>query len=293
MRLEIRYVTSFEYPHPARDSHNVLRACPATTPTQTLISYQVETAPNARVFSHYDYWGTRVDSFGIRPPHRRLVVVADSVVETAPPPIPGNRPPRSALAGEDFLRRHWEYLQPTRHTDWDEALAAEAAELVAGRTDAIDAIQAIHQAAAVALEYSPGATYVGVDVVEVRKAGKGVCQDFVHLALAMYRSQSIPARYVSGYFYAADPAVGAMPEAPEVQVQTHAWLEVALPDFGWWGLDPTNPQEAGPRHVKIGHGRDYDDVLPLRGTYHGPTKHDLAVNVRMTRESMAAYQQQQ
>ena len=39
----------------------------------------------------------------------------------------------------------------------------------------------------------------------------------------------------------------------------------------------------GARHVKIGHGRDYDDVLPLRGLYHGPFHHELEVSVRMPR----------
>ena len=35
--------------------------------------------------------------------------------------------------------------------------------------------------------------------------------------------------------------------------------------------------------MKIGHGRDYDDVLPLRGLYHGPFHHELEVSVRMRR----------
>jgi hypothetical protein len=35
----------------------------------------------------------------------------------------------------------------------------------------------------------------------------------------------------------------------------------------------------GVRHVKIGHGRDYDDVPPLRGTYAGPEESSLDVRV--------------
>ena len=113
--------------------------------------------------------------------------------------------------------------------------------------------------------------------------GAGVCQDFVHLALSLYRSVGIPARYVSGYFYAVDVAGGGAPETEEIAVQTHAWVEVALPGWGWWALDPTNLQPAGERHVKIGHGRDYDDVLPLRGVYYGTSSHKLAVEVGMSR----------
>ena len=86
----------------------------------------------------------------------------------------------------------------------------------------------------------------------------------------MCRSLGIPARYVSGYLFTTDDATGADAEDGDVvSVQTHAWFEAAIPGFGWLALDPTNQQEVGVRHVKIGHGRDYDDVPPLRGVFAG------------------------
>ena len=42
--------------------------------------------------------------------------------------------------------------------------------------------------------------------------------------------------------------------------------------------------------MKIGHGRDYDDVLPLRGVYHGPGDHALEVAVRIQRDAGAQQQ---
>jgi transglutaminase-like putative cysteine protease len=135
----------------------------------------------------------------------------------------------------------------------------------------------------------PGTTKVGVDVNEVLANGEGVCQDFSHVALAMYRAAGFPARYVSGYLYAADQSVGAAPAAAEIEVQTHAWVEVAVPGFGWWALDPTNDHDVGERHVKIGHGRDYDDAPPLRGVYHGEEDHQLGVRVQISREEMESF----
>ena len=284
LRLEIRYVSSFVYADPVRESHNLLRACPAETGHQHLVSYDLSIQPTGRVHSYTDYWGTRVDAFGVNAHHDRLEVVADSLVETRSPPQPEDDPPVATLAGADFRVRHGQYLMPTAHTGWNGGTVAGAAEGVVARAAAVFDVVGDR------LQYAPGATYVGMDVNEVFENGLGVCQDFAHLALAMLRAEGIPARYVSGYFYASP--VGEAPRDAEIEVQTHAWLEVAVPGFGWWGFDPTNRQAAGARHVKIGHGRDYDDVAPLRGVYHGSADHDLGVSVRISREQMSAVPQQ-
>jgi transglutaminase-like putative cysteine protease len=92
----------------------------------------------------------------------------------------------------------------------------------------------------------------------------------------------IAARYVSGYFYASDPTNAGASETDEIRVATHAWVEVAVPEWGWWAIDPTNASPVGERHVKIGHGRDYDDVTPLRGVYYGQSDHHLAAEVTMS-----------
>ena len=74
-----------------------------------------------------------------------------------------------------------------------------------------------------------------------------------------------------------------------MEVDTHAWLEVLLPDGGergepvWVGVDPTNRARAGERYVKIGHGRHYDDVPPTKGVYRGGGPADLSASVVMTR----------
>jgi transglutaminase-like putative cysteine protease len=99
----------------------------------------------------------------------------------------------------------------------------------------------------------------------------------------MCRSVGIPARYVSGYLFTLSDSTGEDAEGDVVTVQTHAWLEAAVPFVGWIALDPTNRQQVGERHVKIGHGRDYDDVQPLRGVYAGVAPADVEVSVEMRR----------
>jgi transglutaminase-like putative cysteine protease len=65
-----------------------------------------------------------------------------------------------------------------------------------------------------------------------------------------------------------------------------------MPGLGWWGVDPTNAQPVGELHVKIGHGQDYQDVMPLRGVYHGGADHQLGVQVRISRERLSQMAEQ-
>ncbi len=287
MRLEIRYVTEFDYHATVRESHNELRACPAELPWQRLLRYDVAVEPACRIHTFTDHWGTRVDAFGIRHDHDLLRVVADATVEMGDWPGPPDEVPLEAL-DPAFSRRHAPFVHPSAHTQWDLTIAEAARDLAAGAGGAVDLAGRVMTGVHQTLDYVPGATYVGVSPGEVFAAGQGVCQDYAHLAIAMCRSLGMPARYVSGYFHAADQSVGLEPEEAEIEVQTHAWVEVAIPGFGWWALDPTNDQTVGSRHVKIGHGRDYDDTLPLRGVFHGPPEHDLGVKVLMTRDRLAA-----
>ena len=89
------------------------------------------------------------------------------------------------------------------------------------------------------------------------------------------------ARYVSGYFFASSDATGADVDGDEVEVQTHAWFEAAIPGWGWLALDPTNAQQVGSRHITIGRGRDYDDVPPVRGIYSGGGRPNTEASVEM------------
>jgi transglutaminase-like putative cysteine protease len=104
-----------------------------------------------------------------------------------------------------------------------------------------------------------------------------VCQDFAHLVLAALRGVGVPARYVSGYLYPEDEA----PVGHTVVGQSHAWVEAWTGD--WFGVDATNGRPVGDHHVIVARGRDYADVTPLKGVYHGPPSESPGVQVELTR----------
>lgn len=293
MRFDISYTTRFAYERDVVESQNELRAAPTADARQKVVHYDVRTVPSSRVFSYTDYWGTRVDAFGVRGAHDELVVVADATVETAAPHVLAASP-RFSDVTPAFRDEHLEYLERSLHADWGDAIEAEvAAKRDASDDDLVGFVLALHRLVGTSCTYAPGATYVGVSVDDVWSAREGVCQDFAHLLVSMCRAAGVPARYVSGYLFTGDDSTGQDVDGDRVRVQTHAWVEVAIPGHGWLGLDPTNRQQVGERHVKIGHGRDYDDVSPMRGVYGGNAQHTLDVTVDMHRASAVEAQVQQ
>ncbi|MBU6329060.1 MAG: transglutaminase family protein [Acidobacteria bacterium] len=289
MRLDIRYRSSFTYDGLVRESQNELRACPCTDEFQQLISYRVTTSPTAKVVSSTDYWGTRVDAFGTRAPHSSLEVLAEATVDTRDRPLPMGMSRPELLVEPAFVDRHAEYLERTPHADWGPEIVRLAAEQTAAAGgDVVGWVLALHRLVGATLRYERGVTSVGVPVDEVLAHGHGVCQDFAHLAVALCRSRGVPARYVSGYLFTRDettlpPADAAEDPDDAVRVQTHAWFEAAIPGHGWFALDPTNQTAVGQRHVKIGHGRDYADVQPLRGVFSGGAGASVTPDVEIRR----------
>ena len=126
-------------------------------------------------------------------------------------------------------------------------------------------------------EYRQGATYVDSTIEDLLDVGAGVCQDFVHLGLCAAPPPR-DRRAICLGLPVRDRTGTAVEES--VEVDTHAWLEALLPvlDGGepvWVGADPTNRGLAGENHVKIGHGRHYADVPPIKGVYRGTAEAEL------------------
>jgi transglutaminase-like putative cysteine protease len=285
MHFAIRYLTEYRYDGPVTDNLNALRVKPATTPTQRVDDFGVRVEPQTRLHQHLDYYGTTVIEFGISKPHESLSIDVRARVATSPPPSP---PAGSWAELESGAYRTvgGEFLLP--HGEPDDLRIDELVGLVRADTP-LGALERVAQVIPDRFEYRSGVTYVGSTVEDLLEAGAGVCQDFAHLALVLLRRNGIAARYVSGYLFA--PADGDE-EAASAEVDTHAWLEALLPGADgreplWVGVDPTNRCLPGETYVKIGHGRHYADVPPVKGVYRGSASAELDVSVRMQRTDIA------
>ena len=283
MHFAIRFLTEYHYDAPVTDNLNALRVRPATTSTQRCDEFHTRIEPEARVSRHLDYFGTEVLEFGVPTSHEQLTIDVRARVVTAPPPDP---PAGSweSLRSPSYIDAAGEFALP-----WQDQPAVAGIESLEQALDAESPLQALELLCDLIpdrFEYRPGATYVGSQVSDLLQAGAGVCQDFVHLSLILLRRRGIAARYVSGYLWAAPEDHGN----DSLEVDTHAWLEALLPGENghgepvWVSADPTNRRLAdGETHVKIGHGRFYADVPPVKGLYMGGASSDLTAWVTMSR----------
>lgn len=276
-RIGIRHVTGYTYREPVTSSYNEARITPISSVRQLALESAVEVAPAASVYRYWDWWGTLVHAFDLHDPHDELVVTGTSIVETSGPVEPPAEPASWAdLAAEDVRDRYAELLAPSRYVPLDEAVADLAREVGAG-LDPIETCESVVAAVRARMSYAPGTTTVRTRASDALAIGSGVCQDFTHIALAMLRCRGIPARYVSGYLH---PTSGAEP-GRTVAGQSHAWIEAWVGD--WIPFDPTNGGPVGERHVVVGRARDYADLAPLNGIFHGGPAKALGVRVELTR----------
>jgi transglutaminase-like putative cysteine protease len=282
MNFAIRYLTSYEYDADVVDNLNALRVKPAGSGGQRCDEFSVRLSPEVRLHRHADYFGTEVVEFEVSRPHRRLTIDVRARVTTKPRPEPPQatwdalRDPAYREAGGEFLLQTDDAAE---HPVMRELLATTRAV-----SSPLAMLLLICDLIPDTFEYRQGATYVDSTVEHMLDLGAGVCQDFVHLALCLLRHHGIAARYVSGYLF----TTAHDGDVESVEVDTHAWLEALLPvpeggEPVWVGADPTNRGLAGENHVKIGHGRHYADVPPIKGVYRGMANATLNASVTMTR----------
>jgi transglutaminase-like putative cysteine protease len=279
-RLRISHVTDVKYAGPVLTSFNEARMTPLTLPTQITLESRVTVGPGpVPVWTYNDYWGTYVSAFELPDAHDDLVIRATSTVETEPfPGIPpaSQRPTWAELTAEATAGRLLEMTLPTPLTTLDPSVSGEVVAELAGLTPD-EAAAAISARVRDRITYLPGATGVRTNAHEAWDKGQGVCQDMAQVAVSLMRAAGLPARYVSGYLH---PKASAEPGTTAIG-QSHAWIEYWA--GSWTALDPTSGADVGERHVVVARGRDYTDVPPLKGIYHGSPQSDMDVTVEVTR----------
>jgi transglutaminase-like putative cysteine protease len=275
-RIATTHVSTYRYKTEVISSYNETRMSPVSSKRQTVLESQISTSPASSTFHYRDYFGTSVYSFDLHQPHDVLTITSQALVETTPPRPLDYNVSWDQLRRSDVRDTFCEYLSESQYVDLNaetSALSERFSTLSTPTAAAVEICSYLQEQ----LTYLPGSTSVTTTATDVLRQRSGVCQDFAHLALRLLRNLGVPARYVSGYLYPLE----------EVEIgdrhigESHAWIEIWL--GGWYGLDPTNGAEVGERHVTVAKGRDYADVKPFHGIYHGGELKSLTVTVELVR----------
>ncbi len=265
MKLAVFHRTTFIYAMPVTQSVNTLHLEPRTFPYQKTISALIRIIPATRVRRFTDLFQNITHHFELPGEHSRLEIESRIRVHNLPLDISQlSRDATLAAYSDSSVREQvWPYLQESRWVSRHPEVWRQALDVTSGLVSIFDQATALMQWIYQEFTYDPGATNVNTHLEEAFQMRRGVCQDFTHVMLGLCRAVGISARYASGYLYNGprDTLVGAQ--------ASHAWAEVYLPAAGWIGFDPTNNTLADERYVKVSVGRDYEDVAPVRGSYHG------------------------
>lgn len=284
-RYTIIHRTRYSYDYEASESYSQVKISPLETLCQSVNSHWIEVSPDVPMFSHRDYFGNLVHEFSVPFRHSYLEITATSDVTLF---APSHEPLNSLMKikeAKEWLDKYqlefYDYLNPSIFVPITEEVRNFAKKILDPERRLTDAIIDLNQIFTKEFKYKSGATNINTPIDEVIQKRMGVCQDFSHTMIAALRSAGIAARYVSGYIESYDPD-SKQPEMVGAE-QSHAWLDVYIPDFSWFGLDPTNNMISSEKHMRVGLGRDFRDVSPVRGTFKGSGRQSLEVDVKMRR----------
>jgi transglutaminase-like putative cysteine protease len=279
-KLEITHITRYSYTDSAQDSVNEIRLTPLTDNRQSCYHHAITTEPVSAFFTYSDYFHNRVHAFTVNKLHRELTIKMVSTVVTHennnnPISVPSLYEDKALRSGDEFQNEYAEYLLPTSYTGLTIELKAYSDAILDDGIPLYDLLQTIYTTINRDFTYDVSATSVQTTVGEMLKLRRGVCQDYSHFMITICREKGIPARYVSGYHFVGDLQGGSA----DFTQASHAWVECLIPGSGWFGYDPTNNCEVNWRYIKLGHGRDYNDIVPVKGVYRGSGTQDLEVIV--------------
>jgi transglutaminase-like putative cysteine protease len=270
MKFEILHRTQYTYAVPVRESFNELRLQPFSDERQAVDSFLLKILPATRLQHYRDFYLNCVHHFEIVEPHTALLIESRVNVTTRGAgglALEARPAPMSSLKDALPLGRCYDFVQASTYVDLSPETWRLAIDATQGESDVWQIALKLMRFVNGHLSYQSKSTNVHTHMQDVLQQRRGVCQDFAHVLLGFCRTLRIPALYVSGYL------------ATEAASATHAWVEVFVPGHGWQALDPTHNRVPDEQYVKIGVGRDYADVAPVKGTYKGTTERTMNVEV--------------
>ena len=251
-RLHFYYDTLLEFQQAVTGHAFALRCVPPSFPGQEILDVSLSLSPGTACSWQKDSFGNLLQIGRIEEPHNHFRYTVQGTAE-----IDLNR--RIPEPAHPVFRFPSRLTIPSRDMrEWLDGLSLPEG--------AYDRAIALSQAVHASMAYVPGTTGVKTTAQEAFLKKAGVCQDFVHVYLALARQAGLTARYVNGL--------------PEGEGASHAWCEVWLNGL-WVGIDPTRGKLVDEGYLRLSVGRDFVDCPVERGIFLGFTHQCQTVTTRV------------
>ncbi len=259
MHLKIRHRTEYRYETPVRYSIQELRLTPPSIAGQQIDKWKISTPIKAA--NSTDTFGNVCSVFVQETPYTSMMIEAEGEIHT-----------QDAYEFIDDAKAISPYylLQQTNLTEAsEEMLKYFSADLP--KTNSVEEVLKLATAVQKAIEYVPGNTNFATTAAQSFTVKSGVCQDHAHVMLSLCRTSQIPARYVSGYFFAE--------ESPNLA--SHAWIDFCsdIEKGIWISVDITHACLIDSRHIRLAIGRDYYSAAPVKGVRTGGGGEELTATI--------------
>ncbi|MEO6093084.1 MAG: transglutaminase family protein [Novosphingobium sp.] len=289
MKYQVSHVTTVEYATAVRLAQFNIRLRPAAWPGQTVSDYALLIDPPP--WTRTDAEGAYVvneSKLRLRAPIHALRVESRFAVDVAPPMIDYAQVSAPSVAQTRERALTLPKLTSTSPASYlfaspiavpEPEITAWTGQILDDGMSVLDAGRALMRAIYDRFRYDPDATATDTPPIAAFRQRRGVCQDFAQIMIVAARSWGIPAAYVSGYLRTLPPPGRSRLVGADAM---HAWANLWCGDeLGWIGFDPTNNVFAQTDHIFVAMGRDYSDVAPLDGVFHGGADQvmDYAVDV--------------
>jgi transglutaminase-like putative cysteine protease len=289
MKYRVTHITKYDYQTPTALCHNIVVQTPARLPFQQVKSYKYNIFPEPNYLAvRKDFFDNEFIYFSVQKTHQKLLVESKSEVEINMPNWAEVDPKQtqpweevvSWLQTTDAMNDIRQFYLESTYVSFIPGVREYALQSFTPGRPVMDAMLDLNRRINKDFKFTPGFTDISTPLEDVFKHKKGVCQDFAHFSLACVRSLGLAAKYVSGYIETIPP-----PGKPKLvgADASHAWNAIYIPGFGWVEFDATNNLLVKDQHIRVAYGRDFADVVPLKGIVYSNGGQKMVVTVDVKR----------
>jgi transglutaminase-like putative cysteine protease len=251
-RYSVEQTLRYEYESPISNLHHQLIIAPRRWHVdQERLANHLSASGIGPLALENDEFGNDIAAVSVPRVEREIIFTLEATI------LRDHRMAKTCATAHDLIDPRW--TGGRRLTRANEALTAAAAELRSLHPNPHELAEEIVQFVHEHMKYTKEVTDVFTTAATAFAQGRGVCQDFAHIAISLARAAGLSARYVSGHLLGE----GA----------THAWVEFLVADRNHGPLvlsyDPTYCKPTDFRYIVVAIGRDYDDVPPTSGVFTG------------------------